>query len=356
MTSGRLEFNRLFDAARTDPADAFDDERAYRVGDQFTKGQYVYDEDDEEFPGRIELAVNVALAAGRPLLVRGLPGTGKSSLAADVAHRLGWRYYEHVVSSRTQARDLLWTFDAVKRLGDAQAAGAQRGETRVELKPDAAYITPGVLWWAFDADSARRRGLAEDAFKAVGMYPADDPTIDRANADNGEPNGDDPSERAVVLIDEIDKADPDMPNDLLVPLGSFRFDVVFASELDVTVEARHAPLVVITTNEERDLPQAFIRRCVTLAIRPPGDERLLHIARAHFPDNPAEPTVRLVLEHYRKVQARREREGLRPASVAEFLDAVAACKALGTKPGDTALWKGVETLTMDKPDDATLGD
>ncbi len=114
----------------------------------------MYDEDEGN---RIELAVNVALAAERPLLVRGVPGTGKSSLAADVAWRLNWRYYEVVVSSRTQARDLQWTFDAVERLSDAQVTGAAGADARRRLRDDAAYVRPGALWWAFDRESASRR-------------------------------------------------------------------------------------------------------------------------------------------------------------------------------------------------------
>jgi MoxR-like ATPase len=331
----RLRYRRLFDAAK--PRKRFDAARAYRLGDDVAPGRYVYDEGDEH-PGRIELAVNVALATGRPLLVRGLPGTGKSSLAADVAEKLRWRYYESVVSSRTQARDLQWTFDAVKRLSDAQIAGAG-GDAATGLPDDAAYIKPGVLWWAFDREQARRRGLTQAELAEAGLATLTDPA---------EPRG---SRRAVVLIDEIDKADPDVPNDLLVPLGSFRF------ELDDTtvVQAREPPLVIITTNEERDLPRAFLRRCVTLLLEPPKDPRLRRIARAHFPDDPDDATLAEILTQYRTVQARQHSHGTPQASIAEFLDAVAACRNLGADPGDAALWKHVTELTLDKADDPRGG-
>ena len=345
----RLRYRRLFNAAK--PTARFDAKRAYRVGDQAPLDRYVYDDhpdDGDDDPGRIELAVNVALVTGRPLLVRGLPGTGKSTLAADVATKLGWRYYEAVVSSRTQARDLLWTFDPVRRLSDAQVAGASiRDGAASALPHDAAYITPGVLWWAFDPGLARCRGLSEEELAAEKIPKVPDPAEPRR------------SRRAVVLIDEIDKADPDVPNDLLVPLGAFRFTV------DGTpVQAEEPPLVVITTNEERDLPRAFLRRCVTLLLKPPGDPRLRRIARSHFPDDPDDATLDEILVRYRAVQSRQHGHGAPEASIAEFLDAVAACsqprrrparrQALGARRGADARQGGPSAPAMARP--AAAGD
>jgi len=185
----------------------------------------------------VELAVRVALATGRPLLLRGDPGSGKSSLAAFVARQREWRYYEHVVTSRTQARDLLWTFDSVRRLADAEA--------RRDIN-DFNYVQPGVLWWAFARNSARCRGAPAE--NAVSEPPEQ----------SAETNAERSPDHAVVLIDEIDKADPDMPNGLLVPLGSSEFVVTDINtpvrtqpprgDLDPR-ESRH--LVVITINEER---------------------------------------------------------------------------------------------------------
>src|SRR6476661_3688380 len=122
---------------------------AQRDPDRRDGAVYVYDP-------RLKLAVDVALATGRPLLIEGEPGSGKSSLAAFAARNMDWRYYEHVVSSRTRASDLLWRFDTVRRLADAQARAGGGAELN-----DYNYIEPGVLWWAFDRESATRRGALD---------------------------------------------------------------------------------------------------------------------------------------------------------------------------------------------------
>jgi MoxR-like ATPase len=207
-------------------------------------------------PYELEFAVKVALATGRPLLLRGMPGSGKSSLAPFIARQLGWRYYEHVVTYRTQPRELLWTFDSVRRLGDAQVA-----VSRGERPDDASYVQPGVLWWALAPRSARRRGRSEGT-------EVTDPCPDPFEKINRERSPD----HAVVLIDEVDKADPDVPNSLLVPLGLRRFRVTEIGEEILPEQPGAAPrstqengrqarhLVVLTTNEERELPQALLRR------------------------------------------------------------------------------------------------
>ena len=152
-------YTPLFDPAAPGRYEA---ERILRRGDEAPAGGYVYDRD-----GRIALAVNVALATGRPLLVRGKPGSGKSSLAADVASRLGWRYYQETITSRTRARDLLWSFDAIRRLNDANID---------ELKDPLAYVTPGVLWWAFSAGTAATRGMSSRVLGERGLQPLGDPS------------------------------------------------------------------------------------------------------------------------------------------------------------------------------------
>jgi MoxR-like ATPase len=286
---------------------------------------------------RLDLAVRVALATGRPLLLRGDPGTGKSSLAAHVARVRGWRYYEHVITSQTQSRDLLWTFDAVRRLADAQAA---------ERRENAYYIEPGVLWWAFAPESARRRGAGADP---------ETPATDPAHPADGSRSPD----HAVILLDEIDKADPDLPNGLLVPLSSSTFRV---TEINTDVvkepakgtdadEARH--LVVITTNEERELPEAFLRRCVVVWLELPDRDRLVDIARKHRTTTGAEWTeydqalaegiAAAVLE----ARAEARRRGARPASTAEFLDALRACRHLGIVPGDDK-WRELREFVLIK--------
>jgi len=321
------------------------------VGDRRDGKVYVYND-------KIELAVNVALATGRPMLVRGPSGCGKSSLARHVAARLGWRYYEWVITSRTQARDMLWVFDSLRRLSDAQArrpdaaanpsgepAGNQPDEPAVvnPLDDPATYVEPGVLWWAFDPASAIRRGRPKGS---ANPNPADDP---------GEgPKGGD---GAVVLLDEIDKADPDVPNNLLVPLGSFEFKV---SETNSHVTAQRPLLLVITTNDERVLPAAFMRRCVVLELDPPDESLLVRIAEEHY--GPDEKNI------YRAVAERVvgiSREGVAPGkaspskaspaaaqiypSAAEYLDTVRACLDLGIRPEDEdERWKALTKATLAK--------
>src|SRR3954466_8336689 len=148
-------------------------------------------------------AVNAALAAGRPLLVRGEPGIGKSQLARAAAKCLGKAYIPHVVDSRTESRDLLWHFDAVERLAEAQLSGALREnpETvrkRLEVQN---YLRPGPLWWAFDW---------QDAEKQARLVQASPPS---------QRDGGDSSKGCVVLVDEIDKAETDVPNGLLEAFG-----------------------------------------------------------------------------------------------------------------------------------------
>jgi len=302
------------------------------AGDRRDGLVYVYDQE-------IVLAVNVALATSRPLLVRGPSGSGKSSLARNVARFLGWRYYEEVISSRTQARDLLWRFDTLRRLNDAQA---QR------LKKEVYYVEPGVLWWAFHPESARRRGLSASGLKVLA------PKGEAKEFLAADPNKGDAHERAVVLLDEIDKADPDTPNNLLVPLGSFQFFVTEA-EADVKVEPAKAPLVVITSNDERELSNAFLRRCVMLNLQAPGRARLVEIARTHFGDKHEDlyDKVARRMTTRKKGEGEEEEEsngGAPRPSAAEFLDTVRACIELGVWPeAKDKTWKALSRVTLSKP-------
>ena len=267
-------------------------------GDRRDGSVYVYHQKD------IELAVKVALATSRPLLVDGPSGCGKSTLAFNAALSLGRRYYEFVVTNRSEAQDLLWSMDNIRRLNDANVN---------QLKPDEAYIQPGVLWWAFDPESASQRGsrseLAEDLCAL-------------------DPNRGLQAEEAVILIDEIDKADPDMPNGLLVPLGSLQFSVDITSS---TVRASKPPLIIITTNNERELPAAFLRRCVVLQVPPPDIETLLEIARALDPEKNYEHDflqgIAEAVANLRELGG----EG-QTCSTAEFLDTVRACHQLDIHP------------------------
>ncbi|RKG97357.1 AAA family ATPase [Corallococcus carmarthensis] len=281
-------------------------------------GVYVYSSD-------IILAVNTALATERPLLVMGPPGTGKSSLAKNVAQHLGWRFYQKVVTSRTQAQDLLWTFDALRRLRDAQTAALKQGK-------DAAYVQPGVLWWAFDPDSAKHRGGKPSPRGPFALDPS---------GSAGGPN-------AVVLLDEIDKADPDVPNDLLGPLGDGTFEVTDIGQV-ITRQAQRQVLLVITSNDERELSPAFVRRCILLTLKAHDRDRLVEIACKHS-DEQGKQDVDLYREIANRVVEDREAAeaaGERPPSTAEFLDTVKACRQLGLRPSSPT-WDELSALALSK--------
>ncbi|MGW3917101.1 AAA family ATPase [Streptomyces sp. NPDC005070] len=284
-----------------------------------------------DMPEGLELAIEVALATDRPLLLSGDPGSGKSSLAPFYARDKGLRYYEHVVTSRTQATDLLWTFDSVRRLSDAQT---HRG-----VLNDGDYIQPGVLWWSFAPESAHTRG---GLLKPRHRH---DP-LDRFYRQHL-------AQGAVVLIDEIDKADPDVPNSLLVPLGSQEFTVAETGTPVRREPGVGASLIVITTNGERELPQAFLRRCVTFTLPGPNRESLIRIAELHLREDgvPLDPpTLGLasaLADELIKIRtgggARRERL----PSTAEYLDALRACHTLDYGPAHPQ-WPLIRNLTLTK--------
>ncbi len=181
----------------------------------------------------LAIAVNAAVTLQRPLLVKGEPGTGKTELARQVASALDMPLIEWHVKSTTKAQQGLYEYDAVSRLRDSQL-----GEARVH--DVANYIRRGKLWQAFEA-------------------PA----------------------RVVLLIDEIDKADIEFPNDLLQELDRMEFHVYETGE---TVRALHRPVVIITSNNEKELPDAFLRRCFFHYIRFPDADILAAIVKVHFPD------------------------------------------------------------------------
>ncbi|HEX9982862.1 MAG TPA: MoxR family ATPase [Thermoanaerobaculia bacterium] len=312
-----VQYKRIFEADKPLPKDV---QPRSAAGDRRDGAVYVYNPD-------IELAVNVAIATARPLLVRGPSGSGKSSLAQNVALKLGWRYYEHVVSSVTEARDLLWRFDRVRQLADATG-----NKTYIANR----YIQPGPLWWAFDRRTARLRGLDEPHDD---VEPAVDPAGDKYK-----------DERAVVLLDEIDKADPDVPNNLLVPLGSMQFSLTYPERTIKVPDGELPPLVVITTNEERELPAAFVRRCVVTSFDRPDKERLLEIAREHFPK--ADPGLcERIADFLFEVVDEKKRAGEAQPSTAEYLDAIAACdRLLSTRDmrQKSDIWKEIARVVLEK--------
>ncbi|WP_329269589.1 MoxR family ATPase [Streptomyces sp. NBC_01451] len=294
---------------------------------------------------RIDEAVMVALATGRPLLLRGRPGSGKSSLAPFIARQRGWRYYDHVITYATRSTELLWRYDSVRRLADAQAH--RQGAVGLD---DASYVEPGVLWWALAPQSARRRG--RPAGQGVAGTECLDPAAD-VNAGRS-------PDHAVVLIDEIDKADPDVPNSLLVPLGSHRFTVM-ETGTEVRLErptgevdprfSRH--LVVITTNDERELPQAFLRRCVVETLPDHDVPSLVRIAQEHmktWPGSAGDGELRLaeaLAVELGKVREQAMTIGLREPSTAEFLDALRACLTLGIGLGSER-WEWLKNCVLIK--------
>jgi MoxR-like ATPase len=180
----------------------------------------------------LNLAVNAAITLGRPLLIKGEPGTGKTMLAEEVARGLGMPLFQWHVKSTTKANQGLYEYDAVSRLRDSQL-----GDGRVH--DIANYIVKGKMWEAFEADV-----------------------------------------RTVLLIDEIDKADIEFPNDLLQELDRMEFYVYETRQL---VTARHRPVIIITSNNEKELPDAFLRRCFFHYIRFPDAATMEKIVEVHYP-------------------------------------------------------------------------
>ena len=183
-------------------------------------------------PQDLTIAVNAAVMLQRPLLVKGEPGTGKTELARQVASALGLPILEWHVKSTTRAQQGLYEYDAVSRLRDSQL-----GDARVHDVKN--YIRKGKLWQAFEAE-----------------------------------------QRVVLLIDEIDKADIEFPNDLLQELDRMEF---FVYETGETIRAAQRPVVIITSNNEKELPDAFLRRCFFHYISFPDQDTLRQIVQVHFP-------------------------------------------------------------------------
>jgi MoxR-like ATPase len=235
---------------------------------------------DYVVPDDLGLSVNAAVALERPLLVKGEPGTGKTELARQVAAALNLPILEWHVKSTTKAQQGLYEYDAVSRLRDSQL-----GDARVH--DVANYIRRGKLWQAFTAPS-----------------------------------------KVVLLIDEIDKADIEFPNDLLQELDRMEFHVYETGE---TVKALHRPVVIITSNNEKELPDAFLRRCFFHYIRFPDAETMKRIVEVHFPGI-KEQLLTVALTQFYEV---RETPGLKKKpSTSEVLDWLKLILAEDLSPED----------------------
>jgi MoxR-like ATPase len=214
----------------------------------------------------LEIAVNAAITLERPLLIKGEPGTGKTILAQEVARALGRKLIAWHVKSTTKAQQGLYEYDAVSRLRDSQL-----GDARVH--DIANYIVKGKVWEAFEADVA-----------------------------------------PVLLIDEIDKADIEFPNDLLLELDRMEFHVY---ETRQTITARQRPIIIITSNNEKELPDAFLRRCFFHYIRFPERDTMERIVEVHYPGI-KKLLVREALEVFYEI---RDVQGLKKKpSTSELLD------------------------------------
>lgn len=232
--------------------------------------------------GKSQDAIDLAVASGRPLLVRGLPGTGKSDLARAAAEYLGRAFVYDVVTARTEPQDLLWRFDAIARLADAQT----RESTSNSVNP-LDYISPGPLWWALNWNAAER--YVNDRPKAAAMRPGLSLTLQTGEQVQQESRAS--TRGTVLLLDEIDKADSELPNSLLEVLANTGFRLPWEG-LEINAANGNKPLILITTNEDRELPPAFVRRCLVLNIVPDGDDFAAWIkqrARVHFRDPEREP-------------------------------------------------------------------
>ncbi|QHV99171.1 AAA family ATPase [Spirosoma endbachense] len=228
----------------------------------------------------LSTAVNASIQLQKPLLIKGEPGTGKTLLAYEIAQALGKPLYTWHIKSTTSAQQGLYEYDAVSRLRDSQLGSERIGDIE-------AYIKKGKLWEAFESE-----------------------------------------EQAVLLIDEIDKADIEFPNDLLQELDRMEF---YCYELRRTISAKHRPVVIITSNNEKELPDAFLRRCFFHFIRFPDRETMQQIVTVHFPNLSQELMIKAMSVFYsiRDVKALKKKP-----STSELIDWIRLLLVAGVTQDD----------------------
>ena len=256
-------------------------------------------------------ALAAAAFSGRPLLVRGEPGVGKSQLARAAAALLQWRLVYQVITPRFEPEHLKWRYDLVLRLSDATCKQPVDIETR--------YISPGVLWQALDPKGVQA-------------------LTNKAGAGDGAPA----SAGCVLLLDEIDKSDSDLPNSLLEVLANRAFHTPLG-RVPADPKAQPQLLIVITSNDERELPLAFLRRCVVLDLAPPESPPqafvnwLLQRGAAQFPGLDAAVRKQAAVQVQVDRAATQPGQGARPGG-AEYLDLLAAVQGISPSAGEQKKW------------------
>lgn len=229
----------------------------------------------------LRVAVNAAIILQKPLLIKGEPGTGKTMLAFEIAKALGMPMYTWHVKSTTIAQQGLYEYDAVARLRDSQLGDAKVNDIRN-------YIIKGPLWKAFESE-----------------------------------------EQVVLLIDEIDKADIEFPNDLLLEIDKMEF---YCYELQETIVAKHRPIIIISSNNEKELPDAFLRRCFFHYIRFPEKDTMQKIVDVHFPNIEQE----LVDDAMKAFYEVRDTQGIKKKpSTSELIDWIRLLKIGNQKISDS---------------------
>lgn len=279
-------------------------------------------------------ALDMAILTNRPLLIRGEPGIGKSQIARAAAAELGVPFLSHVIDERSDRDDLLYHYDAVSRLAQAQISSVLVQQAAAEKKDLSAekllnenlaednFFRPGVLWWALDWGSAADQALKFSQYCRACSAPAQP-----IAADAEVPCG------PVVLIDEIDKADPSLPNGLLECLGTDGFRSAHLDRYVSVPAGGKKPLIVFTTNEERELPAAFLRRCLVLSLPFPKKEKASEFlirerARVWYDakqisDEVCLEVAKIVLDERDRIPDRNVTGAAKPGA-AEFLDLVHA--------------------------------